>query len=88
MLGRFLRRLKTLLGCRKPGMIGTPPSARQVPPIPARTRVDFSRRHAEPMDCHVAQRTTELAIPTDQIGSSVPAHGIRIAGLELPRRVG
>ena len=77
MFKRLIDRLKALLP--KPGMIGTPPSARQIPADPGLHAVDFSHRYFEPMDYHASQRMTELGIPTDQIGSSVPVHGIRHA---------
>jgi hypothetical protein len=63
----------------KPAMIGTPPSARQIPADPGLHAVDFSLRYAVPMNYHVENRMMELGIPTHQIGSSVPVHGIRHA---------
>jgi hypothetical protein len=54
---------------RKPGMIGTPPSARQVPADPGLHAIDFSHRYAEPMDYHVLNRMDELGIPSDRIGA-------------------
>jgi hypothetical protein len=52
---------------RKPGMVGTPPSARQVSADPAMHAVDFSHLYAEPMDYHVGNRMMELGIHTDHI---------------------
>jgi hypothetical protein len=62
---------------RKPGMIGTPPSARQVSADPGLHAADFSHRYAELMDYHAARRMTELGIPSDQIGRPDPDHGGR-----------
>jgi hypothetical protein len=73
-----LRRLLNLFR-HKPGMIGTPPSARQVSANAGLHAVDFSHRYFEPMDYHAGNRMTELGIPPDEIGSSVPIRGIRHA---------
>jgi hypothetical protein len=73
---------------RKPGMVGIPPSAWQIPFDAGLHAVDFSHRYAEPMDYHVGQRMTELGIPTDQIGSSVPVHGIRHAAFIPQEKTG
>jgi hypothetical protein len=73
---------------RKPGMIGVPPSAWQVPADPGLHAVDFSLRYAEPMDYHVLNRMDELGIPSDQIGSSVPLHGIRRAAFIPQEKTG
>lgn len=51
-------------------MIGTPPSARQVPADPGLHAVDFSHRYAEPINYHVENRMMELGIPTDRIGAT------------------
>jgi hypothetical protein len=70
-----LRRIIDLFR-RKPGMIGTPPSTREVPTDAGLHSVDFSQRYFEPMDYHAANRMTELGIPIDQIGSRDRARGI------------
>jgi hypothetical protein len=72
------RRLLSLFR-RKPGMIGTPPSARQVPADPGLHAIDFSHRYAEPMDYLVSQRMDELGIHHEQIGMPADFHGIRHA---------
>ena len=62
-----LRRILDLFR-RKPGMIGSPPSARQVSADPGLHSVDFSQRYAHELDYLVAQRMTELGIDRQRIG--------------------
>jgi hypothetical protein len=64
------RLILSLFRRRKPGMIGTPPSARQVPADPGLHAVDFSYRYAELMNQHVENRMMELGIPTNRIGAT------------------
>lgn len=59
---------------RKPGMTGTPPSARQVPADAGLHALDFSRRYAEWMNYHVENRMMELGISTEVIGASKQGH--------------
>jgi hypothetical protein len=83
-----LRRLFDLFRRKPPGMIGTPPSARQVPADPGLHAVDFSRRYFEPMDYHAGNRMTELGIAIDQIGSRDAARGIPHASFHPLERDG
>jgi hypothetical protein len=71
---------------RKPGMVGVPPSARQVPIDPELHAVDFSHRYALELDYHAAQIMLELGIPPEKIGDSDPLHGIRHAAFHPHRR--
>jgi hypothetical protein len=64
------RRILSVFRRHKPGMIGTPPSARQVAADPGLHAVDFSHRYTEPMNYHVENRMMELGIPTDRIGAA------------------
>src|SRR4051795_4147777 len=52
-----------------PGMIGTPPSASQVPLDPGLHARDFARRYARPLDGYCEARMRQLGIPEDQIGA-------------------
>ena len=51
---------------RKPGMVGPPPSSRQVPFDSGLHAVDFSHRYFEAIHYHVENRMMELGIPTDR----------------------
>jgi hypothetical protein len=73
---------------RQPGMIGTPPSARQVPADPAMHALDFSERYAEPLDYDVSQRMLDLGIDPAQIGMPDYAHNIRHAAFHPHGRQG
>jgi hypothetical protein len=73
----MFERLRGFFG--KPGMAGTPPSARQVPSDPGLHAVDFSHRYARELDYHAAQIMIELGIPPERIGDGDPLHGIRHA---------
>lgn len=64
---------------RKPGMVGTPPSARPRWHDPVEHALDFSRRYAEPADYHVGNRMTELGMSFDRIGMPDVKMGIRHA---------
>jgi hypothetical protein len=64
----FLR-LFWLIRRRKPGMIGTPPSARQIPLSAELHALDFSQRYADPMNYHVENRMMELGIDPNRIGA-------------------
>jgi hypothetical protein len=73
---------------RKPAMIGTPPSARQVSAVPELHALDFAQRYAEPLDYHAAQTMVDLGIDPDKIGASAPLHGIRHATFHWRERTG
>jgi hypothetical protein len=61
----------------RPGMIGTPPSARpSIPTDPVEHAQNFSHRYAEPLDQYCAIRMEGLGIPRERIGSSDHDHGI------------
>jgi hypothetical protein len=81
------RRLLSLFR-RKPGMIGMPPSARQVADDPGLHAVDFSHRYAEPMDYLVSHRMDELGIPSGRIGSSDVDYGIQHAAFHPHDTIG
>src|SRR4051812_641452 len=72
-MANLFRRFISFL--RKPGMTGTPPSARQVPADAALHARHFAERYAEPMNYLVAQRMTELGIPDKHIGYPDPDRG-------------
>lgn len=59
---------------RRPAMIGTPPSARQVPADVGLHALDFSHRYAEPMNYHVENRMMELGIAPNRIGARKYGH--------------
>ena len=73
---------------RKPGMVGTPPSAWQVSADPSLHAVDFSHRYAEPMDYHVQNPMMELGIPTGQIGTGDADYGILHAAFHPRDKIG
>jgi hypothetical protein len=73
---------------RKPAMIGTPPSARQISAVPELHAVDFAQRYAEPLDYHAAQTMIDLGVHRDRIGSSAPLYGIRHATFHWRERTG
>jgi hypothetical protein len=54
---------------RKPGMTGTPPSARPMWHDPAAHAKDFAERYADPLNYQVENRMMELGIHTDRIGA-------------------
>jgi hypothetical protein len=54
---------------KKPGMIGPPPSASQVPLDAALHAQDFPRRYAVPLDQYCAARMDELGKPDDKQGA-------------------
>ena len=64
---------------RKPGMIGTPPSARSMWSDSAVHARDFSERYAELLDYLVSERMMQLGIPDGQIGAHDVEHGIQNA---------
>src|SRR4051794_32113481 len=64
---------------RKPGRIGTPPSARRIPADPAMHARDFSRRYTRDIDLAVSRRMLDLGIDPDQIGMPDRAAGNRHA---------
>ncbi len=59
----------------KPGVIGLPRYAHEVPANPRLHALDFAERYALPMDYHVATRMTELGIPRESIGIHDPDEG-------------
>src|SRR4051794_17987489 len=63
------RRLFSLFRRPKPSMIGTPPSARQIPANAELHALDFAHRYAEPMNYHVENRMMELGIDPNRIGA-------------------
>ncbi len=69
-------------------MIGTPPSARQVPTHPELHALDFAERYAEPLNYHAEQVMIDLGIPTDKIGASAPLYGIQHATFHPKERTG
>jgi hypothetical protein len=69
-------------------MIGSPPSARQIPADPALHALDFAQRYAEPIDYLVSQRMLELGIDSKHIGSSDLTQGIRHAAFNPFERTG
>jgi hypothetical protein len=71
----LLRRLASLFR-RKPAMIGTPPSASQVPLDPGLHARDFVNRYAIPLDRYCAIRMQEVGIAEARIGSSDHKCGI------------
>ncbi len=71
-----------------PGMIGTPPSARQISAAPELHALDFAERYAEPLDYHAAQVMTDIGVPTDRIGEGSPLHGIKHATFHWRERTG
>ncbi len=73
---------------RKPAMIGTPPSARQISAVPELHALDFAERYAEPLDYHAAQTMIDLGIHRDQIGASAPLYGIGHATFHWRERTG
>ena len=77
---------------RKPGMIGTPPTARpRAEPIPADSAdhaEDFSHRWADKLDEFAAICMEDLGIPKDQIGASDNTHGIRWCAFNPHERTG
>jgi hypothetical protein len=78
--------LGTKLGPRPPAMLGTPPSARQIPAHPQLHARDFAERYAEPLNYHVENRMMELGIDPAKIGASDADHGIRHAAF-MPHEV-
>jgi hypothetical protein len=83
LLNRFFKAAEP-----SPGMIGVPPSARQIPAHPELHALDFAERYAEPLDYHAAQIMIDLGVPRDQIGSNAPLHGIRHATFHPKERTG
>jgi hypothetical protein len=62
-----------------PGMIGTPPSARGLPAIPAdpaEHAVRVAREWQDVAETYAQRRMRELGIPEDKIGASSREHGI------------
>ena len=82
-----LRRILSLF-LPRPGMEGTPPSARQIPADPALHAVDFSVRYAEPMNYLVETRMMELGIDPPRIGSGDRDRGIRHAAFHPRDTIG
>src|SRR4051812_36806417 len=78
------RRVISLLRRREPGVIGTPPSARQVLAGPGLHAVDFAHPYAEPMNYLVENRMMELGIDPKRIGSGDVNYGIRHPACGLP----
>ena len=61
------------------GMIGTPPSARGLSPIPtdpAEHAVRFAREWHDVAETYVQRRMRDLGIPEDRIGASSREHDI------------
>ena len=80
--------MKLTVRFRPPAMVGTPPSARQIPAHPELHALDFAQRYAEPLNYHAEQVMIDLGIPTDQIGASAPLHGIQHATFHWRERTG
>ena len=60
----------------KPGMVGLPPSARQVSADPKLHALDFSRRYRDDLDIAIGQVMLDLGLdPHQQMGGSDPDHG-------------
>jgi hypothetical protein len=60
-------------------MIGTPPSARKLLPIPSNSAEhaeQFAHTWVDRLEHHVEGRMHALSIPEHQIGASDPAHGV------------
>jgi hypothetical protein len=72
----------------KPAMVGTPPSARQIPADPGLHAVDFSHRYANLLNYHVENRMMELGIPVGRIGSSDVDYGIQHAAFHPHDTIG
>ena len=53
---------------KKPVMIGTPPSASQVPLDAGLHAQDFARRWADKLEEYCADRMVSLGLPDDKIG--------------------
>src|SRR4051794_32572793 len=64
---------------RKPGMVGTPPSARSMWYEPAAHARDFAQRYAEALDYVASEHMMQLGIPDRQIGALDVEHGIQNA---------
>jgi hypothetical protein len=63
----------------RPAMVGTPPSARKIPAIPAdpaEHAVQFAHTWADRLEHHVEGRMHALDIPEHQIGASDLEHGV------------
>jgi hypothetical protein len=80
--------MKLIARLRPPAMVGTPPSARQIPAHPELHALDFAQRYAEPLNYHAEQVMIDLGIPTDQIGASAPLYGIQHATFHWRERTG
>jgi hypothetical protein len=73
---------------RPPAMLGTPPSARQIPAHPELHALDFAERYTEPLNYHAEKIMMDLGIPDNQIGASAPLHGIKHATFHWRERTG
>ena len=82
------RKLAVKLHPRPLAVIGTPPSARQIPAHPELHALDFAERYAEPLNYHAEQVMIDLGISDNQIGASAPLHGIRHATFHPQERTG
>lgn len=82
LIGRIAEKARGLAGKlrpKPPGMIGEPPSLRQVPGNPGLHAVDFAKRYAEDLDYHASQVMLDLGISPGKIGTPDAEHGIRHA---------
>ena len=79
--GEYLLDRWRLIGIlrRRFGMVGTPPSARQIPADTAMHAVDYSLRYASDIDLAVAQRMMDLGIEDDRIAMPGGAHDVQWA---------
>lgn len=82
-----LRRIFNLFR-RRPGMVGIPPSARQVTADPGLHAVDFSLRYADSISYHVENRMMELGLDPLRIGMPDIRNGNRHAAFHPHGRDG
>jgi hypothetical protein len=61
---------------RKPGMVGSPASARQVPADAGLHAVDFAHRYAVELERLVEGRMHALEVPEEMIGHPDPSRGL------------
>jgi hypothetical protein len=62
------RKLAALLKREKPAMIGTPPSARQIPADPLVHAREFANDYADELENYVEGRMHALGVSEQQIG--------------------
>jgi hypothetical protein len=76
--GEFLRRIteaaKRLI--RRPAMVGTPPSQRQIPADPLTHARQFAREYADKLENYVEGRMHALGVPEHQIGLPDASRGL------------